>query len=292
MRVGIFGKFLNDDCIEPINQFFKTVFDKCESILIYKPFFEQIKNKIALKKEVITFEKNEDIIGKIDYLFSIGGDGTLLETITIIRNSGIPIMGINTGRLGFLSSISKEEIPIALKDLFSKNFTVDTRVLISLESNKSILKDANFALNEFTIQKKDTSSMITINIHLDGEFLNSYWADGLIISTPTGSTGYSLSCGGPIVFPQSGNFVITPIASHNLNNRPIIVSDNSRIDISIEARTTNLLVTLDSRFETVDTNCKFTIKKAPFNINLIRLNNQTFTNTLRNKLMWGIDKRN
>ncbi|MBL4654386.1 MAG: NAD kinase [Bacteroidia bacterium] len=291
-KIGIFGKFLAESSIEPIQSLLTQLCDKCEVLTIYQPFFDHIKDRVTLEKSIQTFDKHEEIKGKIDCLFSIGGDGTFLDTITLIRDSNIPIMGINTGRLGFLSSIAKEEISDALSKLFNDEFALDHRTLISLESNKSIFKNVDYALNEFTVHKKDTSSMITIKTYLNGDFLNAYWADGLIISTPTGSTGYSLSCGGPIVFPQSGNFVITPIASHNLNNRPIVFSDQNIVSIEIEGRSDNFLATLDSRSETIDNTYKLTIKKASFDIKIIRLSNQNFTNTLRNKLMWGLDKRN
>jgi len=215
-----------------------------------------------------------------------------LDTVTLIRDSKIPILGINTGRLGFLSNISIQEIDQAMDALHSKKYTVDERALLKVKTEDNLFGETNFALNELTIHKKDSSSMITIHAYINDQYLNSYWADGLIIATPTGSTAYSLSCAGPIVVPGSENFVITPIAPHNLNVRPIVVSDNSEIKLKIEGRGMQFLASLDSRSETIDSKYELTIVKEKFKIGLIQLENQDFLRTIRNKLMWGIDKRN
>jgi NAD+ kinase len=226
----------------------------------------------------------------------------LLDTILLVKDSGIPIAGINAGRLGFLSNISKEGFSTAIDNLGNGNYSLDFRSLIRLEANQPLFKGENIALNDFTIHKKETASMITIQTYLNGEYLNSYWADGLIVSTPTGSTGYSLSCGGPIIAPESDSFVITPIAPHNLNVRPIVVSDKNIISLKVEGRSHQFdsienspvvfMATLDSRTETIDHSFELTIKKESFGINLVRMKGEHFLSTLRNKLSWGLDKRN
>ncbi|MDG1146397.1 MAG: NAD kinase, partial [Flavobacteriales bacterium] len=218
--------------------------------------------------------------------------GTILDATTLIRDSGIPIIGVNTGRLGFLADIAKDQIPKTIKQLVNKRYSIDQRTLLKLETEKPIFGELNFALNEVTISRKDTTSMITITTYLNDKFLNSYWADGLIISTPTGSTGYSLSCGGPIVMPGSNNFIITPIAPHNLNVRPLVISDEYELKVKVEGRANQFLIALDSRIETIDSSVELTIKKECFKINMIETDTQDFASTLRNKLLWGLDKRN
>ena len=225
-------------------------------------------------------------------MFSLGGDGTLLDTVSLIRNAEISVIGINFGRLGFLASINKDEIESAIEDLVNKKYTFDNRALLAVESDSNLFGNENFALNDITIHKRDTSAMIIIHTYLNGDFLNSYWADGLIFATPTGSTAYSLSCGGPIVFPQSNNFVVTPISPHNLNVRPIVLSDTNIISFEVEGRSSKYLLSCDSRTTILDTSTRITIKKADFEINLIRLNNENYLSTLRRKLLWGIDTRN
>jgi NAD+ kinase len=215
-----------------------------------------------------------------------------LETLTFVREKKIPILGINTGRLGFLATTPTNKIKEAVNALFNGFYTLDERSLIQLESNEDIFNGINFGLNEFTILKRDTSSMIVVRTYIDGEYLNAYWADGLIIATPTGSTGYSLSVGGPVVIPHSKNFIISPVSPHNLNVRPLIVSDNSVISFEIEGRSKNFLVSLDSRSRKVDASIQLAIKKCDFTINLVKLHGENFLNTLRFKLNWGFDTRN
>jgi NAD+ kinase len=212
--------------------------------------------------------------------------------LTQVQDSGIPVLGINVGRLGFLSSISTQEINQCLDSLFKGHFTIDKRRLLRLDSSINLFGDVNYALNELTIHKKDSSSMIIINTYINGEYLNSYWADGLIIATPTGSTGYSLSCGGPIIAPYSENFVITPIAPHNLNVRPIVVSDENVISLEVEGRSQYFIASLDSRSVTIDSSVSLAIKKSDFTMNLLRIGNDNFLDTLRKKLNWGLDSRN
>jgi NAD+ kinase len=228
----------------------------------------------------------------VESLVSIGGDGTLLESVTYIGDNEIPVLGINTGRLGFLATINIDDTEIALTKLLDGAFTLDKRAVLKLETNKAVFGNLNFALNDFTLMKKDSSSMITIHTYIDGEFLNSYWADGIIVSTPTGSTGYSLSCGGPLIFPRSGNFVITPVSPHNLTVRPIVVSDSSAITFTVEGRSKKFLVSLDSRVASVDETVKLKITKGNFNVNLVQVEGEHYFKTLRQKLNWGLDIRN
>ena len=238
------------------------------------------------------FNDHESLKGNADFLISIGGDGTLLKATTYVRNSNIPIMGVNTGRLGFISSISTDQIDAAITDLYKENYKIDNRTLLEVNTSNELFGKQNFALNEVAVTKKDTSSMIKVDAYIDNEFLNSYWADGLIVSTPTGSTGYSLSCGGPIIMPHTGNIIITPIAQHNLNVRPIVVEDESTIKLKVVDRDDLALISLDSRSRAFESSVEIIIKKAGFKIKLINPNFNSFLSTVRNKLMWGIDKRN
>lgn len=260
--------------------------------IIYEPFYRTLQQHIPFENVPLLFSSAEDLPGKIDFLMSLGGDGTLLDTVCYVRDTNIPVIGINFGRLGFLASIGKEEIHALVKALLNRTYVVDQRSLLHLDANVPLFGDVPYALNEFTIHKKDTSAMVKIHTYLNGEFLNTYWADGLIVATPTGSTGYSLSCGGPIVFPDAGNFVITPVAPHNLNVRPIIVPNNNIISFEVEGRSDQFLCTLDSRMETIDNTVQLAIKKEEFKLSLLRLDDSNFLHTLRNKLLWGIDARN
>ncbi len=260
--------------------------------VIYKPFYLQIRSQLRLDKELATFSSAEDLNTGTDFLVSMGGDGTLLDTVSYVQDKGIPVIGINFGRLGFLASIGREDIPGLVEALINRTFQIDQRTMVHLDSNVLLFGNLPYGLNEFTIHKKDTSAMIKIHTYLNGEFLNTYWADGLIVSTPTGSTGYSLSCGGPVVFPDSGSFVITPVAPHNLNVRPIVVPDHNIISFEIEGRGEQFLCTLDSRMETVSRDIQLAIRKENFRLGLLRLHESNFLTTLRSKLLWGIDKRN
>ncbi len=291
MNIALYGKTLNDAVVSDV----RTVFQKLEklgvTLVVEEKYDKLVSEKIKFDKPHKTFSSHQDL-KNIDVLISIGGDGSLLDTLMYVRNSGIPILGINTGRLGFLASVSKEDIEQALEMLVQKKYVLDKRSLLRLESKNNLFGEVNYALNEVTIHKKDTVSMITIHAYIDGEFLNSYWADGLIISTPTGSTAYSLSCGGPIIAPESESLVITPMSPHNLNVRPIVIPDKSVLKLKIEGRSKDYLVSLDSRSEIVDESFELTIRKEDFSINLIKLEMQNFLSTIRNKLLWGLDKRN
>jgi NAD+ kinase len=231
-------------------------------------------------------------MGEADIVLSLGGDGTLLDAITYIGDHEIPILGINMGRLGFLATTTQENAENAIDSLYNKAYKIDERTLIKVVSDEDLFNGINFGLNEFTILKRDTSSMIVVHTYIDGEYLNSYWADGLIVSTPTGSTGYSLSCGGPLVLPQSNNFIIAPVSPHNLNVRPMVVSDKSIISFQIEGRSKNFLVSLDSRSKSVAADIKIAVKKEDFKVKLINLKGYNYLQTLRNKLNWGLDMRN
>ena len=233
-----------------------------------------------------------DLDDSIEFLISLGGDGTLLDTVSLVRDKNIPVLGINFGRLGFLASIGKEELTSAVTALANRTFVVDKRSLIHLDASRPLFGDVPYGLNEFAIHKTDTSPMIKIHTYLNGEFLNTYWADGLIVATPTGSTGYSLSCGGPVVFPESASFVITPVAPHNLNVRPIVVPDDNIISFEVEGRAENFICVLDSRKEIVDKQVQLAVRKESFTLSLIRLNENNFLQTLRSKLSWGLDTRN
>lgn len=291
MRIAIYGRKFNETAIVYVQQLIDCLLENEVEITIYTAFHAYLQPRVKLPSNLNLFSSHEEL-NDVQYLISVGGDGTLLDTVTLVRDSGIPIIGINMGRLGFLASIAKQEIKTAVESLIKGHFTIDKRSLIRVESDIPLFNGVNYGLNEVTIHKKDTSSMIIIHAYLNGEFLNSYWADGLILATPTGSTGYSLSCGGPIIFPNSENFVITPISPHNLNVRPIIISDNQVITFEVEGRSAHYLATLDSRTETLETNIQLAVRKESFQINLIRLSTETYLSTLRNKLMWGLDTRN
>jgi len=293
MQVVIYGKRFKEKDAPYIQTLFDTLHKEGINAYVFQPYLEQIKDQIQFKTDVGEFEGYIDFSARrFDFVITLGGDGTILEAASVVRDSRIPIMGINLGRLGFLASIGKDSIVKSIDMLKRRRYGIDERKLLYLESNLPLFGDTRFALNDCTLLKRDTSSMITIHTFINGAYLTSYWADGIIISTPTGSTGYSLSCGGPIIFPKSGNFVITPVAPHNLNVRPIVISDDSVISFEVEGRTENFLCTLDSRFETVTSEYQLAVRKNDFTIQLIQLEGIDFMNTLRNKLAWGKDSRN
>jgi len=292
MRIAIYSRGLEADQQNGLKLLLSELaLYKIEPV-IFQDFFNQFYSIINFGDKYSTFNCSEDLVEDIDCIISLGGDGTLLDTVTLVRDTGIPVLGINYGRLGFLASIGKDELHTAVEALVKRTYMLDKRTLLHLDANMPLFDKVPYALNEITIHKKDTSPMIKIHTYLNGEFLNTYWADGLIVATPTGSTGYSLSCNGPVIFPESASFVITPVSPHNLNIRPIIVPDNNIISFEIEGRTDGFLCTLDSRREIVDKDVQLAVKKETFGINLIRLNENNFLQTLRNKLSWGLDKRN
>ncbi len=292
MRVAIYSRIIGT---EP-DPFFEKVLTPLENmgaeVLIHKPLYEFIGPTLSKTNTFKTFNDHSDLNENVDFLFSIGGDGTLLDTLDFVRDSGIPIVGINTGRLGFLAGVSKDSICSAIESLEKGHYSLDKRALLRLETSIDLFGKVNYGLNELTIHKMETSSMMNIHTYLNGEYLNTYWADGLIIATPTGSTGYSLSCGGPIMMPQSENFVITPIAPHNLNVRPIVVSDKSVITLELEGRSQYFMASLDSRSVTIPSTVQLAVRKESFCVNLIRMSNDNFLKTIREKLSWGKDSRN
>jgi NAD+ kinase len=293
MQVAIYSRVLHIEDLPYIQTLFDELHTAGVNTYIYAGYYAQIQGKITFKRQVAQFESYLDFkIHTLDYVITLGGDGTILDAITYVRDTEVPILGINMGRLGFLASIGKARIATAIRMLLSNQFTAEWRRLLYLESDKPLFGDMRFALNDFTILKRDTSSMITIHTYLNGAYLNSYWADGLIVATPTGSTGYSLSCGGPVIFPHSGNFVITPVAPHNLSVRPIVVSDRSVISFEVEGRTDSFLCTLDSRFETINQSFQLAVRSCDFTVKLVQLHGDTYLKTLREKLSWGLDTRN
>ena len=292
MKIAIYGREFSNTALPYIQQVFDSLMQFGIEPFVYDKFSQFISGKVFFPKKLHLFRNHNDLKGQVDVLVSLGGDGTILDTVTLVRDSGIPVIGINFGRLGFLASINKDEIHSAIERLINKQFTLDSRNLVRLHSENEIFGDENFALNDVIIHRRDNSAMMLIHAYLNDEFLNSYWADGLIIATPTGSTAYSLSCGGPIVFPKSGNFVITPVSPHNLNVRPVIISDSNTLSFELEGRSSKYLLSCDSRTEVIDSSMKFRVRKAEFQFNLIRLNNESYLSTLRNKLLWGIDTRN
>jgi NAD+ kinase len=292
MRIALYGKTTDREGIAYLKPLFERFKKHNISYLIYKPFYDVLKTEIDIDESPVLFSGKDVLKDKADFLFSIGGDGTLLDTLTLVRDSGIPVMGINLGRMGFLSSISRKDILPAIESIVNGDYILDSRELLSLETSGKLFGDLNFALNELTINKKDTSSMILIHVYVDEKFLHSYWADGLIISTPTGSTAYSLSCNGPIIAPNAENFVITPIATHNLTVRPVVIPDKSVIRIRVEGREKEYLVSLDSRSEVINPETELVVRKANFRINLVQMKDQYFFHTIREKLSWGKDIRN
>lgn len=291
MKVAIYSRVLELTQHKDVQVFFDELEKERIVPVIYRSFYQEIQPYVTLPPNSEVFSSHEDLTKDIDFMISLGGDGTLLDTVTLVRDKNIPVVGINFGRLGFLASIGRDEVPDAVKALARRSYIIDRRTLIHLDSNIPLFNDAPYALNEFAIHKRDIAAMIKIHTYLNGELLNTYWADGLILATPTGSTGYSLSCSGPVVFPEACSFVLTPIAPHNLNLRPIVVPDNAIISFEVESRYDEIICALDSRRELVDKNVLLAVRKENFMMNLVRLNENNFLQTLRNKLFWGLDKR-
>jgi len=293
MKVAIYSRVIDDyDQYNKVQQLLDELAKENIQPVIYQPFFEMIQASVSFPAKTTVFSDSRDLTEAIDFVISLGGDGTLLDTVTLVRDKNIPILGINFGRLGFLASIGSKELHIAVQSLVKRTILIDKRSLIHLDASKPLFGDVPYGLNVFAIHKTDTSPMIKIHTYLNGEFLNTYWADGVIVATPTGSTGYSLSCNGPVVFPESSSFVITPVAPHNLNVRPIIVPDDNIISFEIEGRTDHFICALDSRKELVDKKVQLAVRRESFTLSLVRLNENNFLQTLRNKLSWGLDTRN
>ena len=292
MVLALFSQEINESVNDVIQSFFISKFSKESKFYVEKKLYDQLAFDGDL--ELIPFNKSKDLDSSIDLLVSIGGDGTFLRTIEYVRDLNIPVMGINTGNLGFLATIKKENLDQAVEKIYNKKFKVENRSVIKVNSEEIGLPKNLFpyALNEISVVRKDTTSMINIKTSLDGNHLNSYWADGLIISTPTGSTGYSLSCGGPVISPSSGSLVLTPISPHNLNARPLVISDETKIELSVSGREENHLLSIDSNIFTVQNQTKITIEKPNFDFKIAHFSNNNFYKTLKEKLLWGKDKRN
>ncbi len=291
MKIALHGLTLKTESLADVELLFRELSRHQIEILVTEPLDRALKMS-GNKTLTYWLIENESELNSVDFLISIGGDGTLLDAVCLVGALEIPILGLNTGRLGFLATVSTDRISEAIEHLASGNFQVESRSMIALQSSRKLFNGLNFALNEFTIHKRDTSSMITVHTYIDGKYLNSYWADGLIVSTPTGSTGYSLSCGGPLITPGAKSFVITPVSPHNLNVRPIIVSDDCEISFEIEGRTEKFLISLDSRSTSISSEIKLSVKKEQFSAKLVKLPHYHFFDTLRQKLNWGFDMRN
>ncbi len=292
MKVAIYSRGLEVEQEGQLLLLLEELTRKKVKVCIYKNLAAPNSAVRMLPIDFTIFTGYKDLDESIDCIISLGGDGTMLDTAALVRDKEIPILGINFGRLGFLASIGKEHISLAVEALVNESYVVDHRTLMHLDGSIGLFGDAPFALNEFAIHKRDTSPMIKIHTYLNGEFLNSYFADGLIVSTPTGSTGYNMSCNGPIVFPDSGSFVITPVAPHSLNVRSIVIPDDNIVSFEVEGRTEQFICALDARREIVDKDIQLAVKKEDFKIHLLRLNENSFLSTLREKLTWGLDKRN
>jgi len=293
MKVGIYGQSNHEVTIKYVKLLVEILEKNEISVTFESKFYEYFNGTYPLVNSK-TFSNYSDLDSSYDFFFSVGGDGTFLRSITFVRDLNIPIIGVNTGRLGFLATIQKEEIHQAIDQILHKKYITQERTLLQVKTNdkNEELEELNFALNEISVSRKNTASMITVETYLDDEFLTTYWSDGLIISTPTGSTGYSLSCGGPIISPTSKNLVLTPIAPHSLSVRPLVIPEETKIDLKIDSRANESFLTLDSRMSTITNTTRISIEKCDFSIKTIQLIDQTFIKTLREKLLWGEDKRN
>lgn len=294
MKIGIYGQFYHENSEIYIQMLLDALQKKEIEVLIEKNFLEIINRNQDITKNFSNLKTFTELDTSFDLFFSIGGDGTILKAVTFVRDLNIPIVGINTGRLGFLATIQKEEMNESLTQILDGKYTISERTLLTLETipESQEVQPLNFALNEIAVNRRNTTSMIKVETMVDDKYLTSYWSDGLIVATPTGSTGYSLSCGGPLIEPSAGNFVLTPIAPHNLNARPLVISDTSVVSLKVSGRENTFLLSMDSRIATLDNETWIIIRKAPFTIKLLQLNEDSFIKTIRKKLLWGEDKRN
>jgi NAD+ kinase len=291
MRIGIYARSLNENTLPFSNQFLDFLKSLEIECLVYRKLRDSL-NADHPFAQLESFSRDEIDRFNMDYLIGIGGDGTILDTLQVVRKTGIPVLGINAGRLGFLANTSINDYKATIQELVNKSHSIEQRTVLQMESDADLFDGFNYALNDFVLHKRDSSSMITVHSYLNGQFLNSYWSDGLITATPTGSSGYSLSCGGPLLFPGSGGFVITPIAPHNLNVRPVVISDDNVLSFEVEGRSDQHLLTLDSRSVPVPDKLRLGVRKADFTFNLVKLADQNYMDTLRRKLNWGADNRN
>lgn len=292
MKIGLYSKVINSEGqMTLVLEMIDFLRSEGVSVYIHEHLYAELSSNSFELKDPQLFSQLSKLNRVVDYLICIGGDGTMLSAVQIIADSGIPLIGVNMGRLGFLANVNSDGLKHAFNEIKRGSYQLDKRNLLQLESNQPLFQ-FNYALNDFVLHKKETSSMITVHAFLNGEPLNSYWADGLIVATPTGSSGYSLSCGGPILFPKSGSIVVTPIAPHNLNVRPVIIPDDQVLSFEIEGRSDFFLASLDSRSVTINNKVQIAIRKADFCINLVRFEGDTYLKTLRNKMLWGLDQRN
>ena len=292
MTIALFGKTLAPENGEYMKQLFKELAENQVEIIVCQPFANIVADFVPQGVKYSVFHSYDDLKGHADLLFSIGGDGTILDTVPFVLDSGIPVAGINMGRLGFLSSISKNEIVMAVNSVLTGDYTVEQRTLLELVSPEKVFDDVKYALNELNVIRNPEHSLLAIKVFVDDVYLNTYWGDGILLATPTGSTAYSLSAGGPIIAPNAKNFVITPIATHNLTVRPVVIPDDSTIRIQVEGREKKFVFSMDSRSCTLDTSVQLKVRKAVFCLNLVRMRGEDFFSTIRNKLMWGKDNRN
>lgn len=294
MKVAIYGQYYQESTKPIIRDILGFFNEKKIEMVIEESFLAKIYEKELASRPYKTFSSHKDLDSSFDIFISIGGDGTILRAATLVRDSGIPVLGINAGRLGFLATVQKDNIHEFLQFILEKKYTTSARTLLSLTCDPEIesIGELNFAMNDVTVNRKDTTSMITIETFLNGSYLSSYWADGLIISTPTGSTGYSLSCGGPVLTPDVSSLVLTPIAPHNLTARPLVIPDDTEIRLRVSGREDQFLVSLDSRTVSVKNESILRIRKTPFKINMVEIPEESFLKRLRTKLLWGEDKRN
>ncbi|MCB9262136.1 MAG: NAD kinase [Flavobacteriales bacterium] len=292
MQIGVYARQLDiDENVDFLNLFFNKLLNEKVEVFVHRNMYEDLE-KLHCYSVLKVFDTGDDRSKNFDFVFSLGGDGTMLDTLSIVRDYDIPVLGINLGRFGFLANSQKEDFEENFELLKQNAFSVEKRSVLKLESKGDYFEGFPYALNDLIIHKNDTSSMITVHVKLNGEILNTYWADGLIVASPTGSSGYSLSCGGPLLFPGCNSLVITPIAPHNLTVRPIVIDDKSSLSFEIETRTDEFLITLDNRSVSIKKHERLVLTKADFRFNMVRLNNQSFLQNIRNKLMWGFDKRN
>lgn len=293
MKIAVYGRITEKQLPPALQGLFDKLVKNGVEMLIGKDYLAYLGKQFTIEGKVKKLDDYNQIRGNADFLFSLGGDGTILETISFVRNSGIPIVGINTGRLGFLAGVTVEQaVDDVVEKIIAKKFSLDKRTLLRLDTKSNLFGDVNYAMNELTVQRKESSAMMTIHCWVDGVFLNSYWADGLIIATPTGSTAYSLSCGGPLMIPDAKSFVLTPLSPHNLNVRPLIIPDDSEIKLKVEGRDQQFIASLDARMQPFGESEELVVRKGDFKISLVRFDNQHFFDVIREKLMWGVDKRN
>ncbi len=293
MKIAVYGREFHPSVIPYVQHLFDSLIARNTELWIYSDFRKFLGQQVIWPQNLHTYRSRHELPDDIGFMLSLGGDGTMLAAVSIVGDSGIPVAGINFGRLGFLADISKDDIDASMEAILRGDYNMQKRTLLSVESEQATLfNGSHFALNDVTLFKSDSSAMITVRAYLNGELLNAYWADGIIVATPTGSTAYSLSCGGPIITPGSGNFVITPISPHNLNVRPVVISDDMELDLEIESRSGKFLLSCDSKTTPVSTDIRLKIRRAHFEVNLIRLKNYSYFSNLRNKLLWGLDARN